>query len=147
MSDETEKVPISLRAPASTVDAFDRIARALGRDRAWVMLQAFSAYLKVEGAHILEEAEGVAELERGESVDFDESMDEIGKIISDAEQAGGTTDQFQSDRSIPSRLVTPEEAEANLSALMESVRVRAPGRSASFSSNHDDLYDEFGLPK
>jgi hypothetical protein len=43
--------------------------------------------------------------------------------------------------------VSPEEAEANLSALMDSVRMRAPSGSASFSSNHDDLYDEFGLPK
>jgi predicted transcriptional regulator len=90
MSDVAEKVQISLRAPAATVDAFDRIARALDRDRTWVMLQAFSTYLKGEGGHILEEAEGIAELERGESVDFDEAMDEIDKIISDAEQASAS---------------------------------------------------------
>ena len=87
MGDASEKLQISLRAPAATVEAFDRIARALDRDRSWVMLQAFSAYLRGEGGHILEEAEGIAELERGESVDFDEAMDEIDKIISDAEQA------------------------------------------------------------
>jgi predicted transcriptional regulator len=87
MRDADDKVQISLRAPASTVDAFDRIARALDRDRTWVMLQAFSAYLKGEGGHILEEAEGIAELELGQSVDFDEAMDEIDKIISDTEQA------------------------------------------------------------
>ena len=87
MSDAVEKVQISLRAPAATVEAFDRIARALDRDRSWVMLQAFSAYLRGEGGHILEEAEGIAQLERGESVDFDEAMDEIDRIISDAEQA------------------------------------------------------------
>jgi hypothetical protein len=74
-------------------------------------------------------------------------MDEIDKIISDAKQTGRTTNQFESDRSVPSRLVGPEEAEANLVALMESVRGRAPGSSASLTSNHDDLYDEFGLPK
>ncbi len=51
------------------------------------MLQAFSAYPKSEGGHILQEAEGIAELERGESVDFDEAMDEIDKLISDAERA------------------------------------------------------------
>jgi predicted transcriptional regulator len=87
MSDVAEKMQISLRAPTATIDAFDRIAKALDRDRTWVMLQAFSAYLKSEGGHILEEAEGIAELERGESVDFDEAMDEVDKIISDSEQA------------------------------------------------------------
>src|ERR1700735_4527327 len=87
MGDAAEKVQISLRAPAATVAAFDRIARALDRDRSWVMLQAFSAYLQGEGGHILEEAEGLAQLERGESVDFDEAMDEIDKLVSDAERA------------------------------------------------------------
>ena len=87
MGDASVKVQISLRAPVATIEAFDRIARALDRDRTWVMLQAFSAYQQREGGHILEEAEGVAELERGESVDFDEAMDEIDRIISDAEQA------------------------------------------------------------
>ena len=67
-----------------------------------------------------------------------------------AEQFGTTTTEvvvralreFKSKRRIPSRLVSPEEAEANLSALMKSVR-----GSVTLSSNHDDLYDEFGLPK
>jgi hypothetical protein len=72
-----------------------------------------------------------------------------------AEQIGTTTTEvviralreFKSKRRIPSRLVSPEEAEANLSTLMDSVRMRAPSGSASFSSKHDDLYDELGLPK
>jgi hypothetical protein len=55
--------------------------------------------------------------------------------------------EFDSNRRIPNRLVTPEEAAGNLSALMASIRARAPSRSAALASNHDDLYDEFGLPK
>ena len=55
--------------------------------------------------------------------------------------------EFKSSRRIPSRLVTPEEAEANLAALMEAIRARAPDASAAIASNHDDFYDEFGLPK
>jgi hypothetical protein len=43
-----------------------RIAKALDRDRTWVMLQAFSVYLRGEGGHILEEAEGVAQRIREE---------------------------------------------------------------------------------
>lgn len=85
MRDPVEKVQISLRAPAATIDAFDRIAKALDRDRTWVMLQAFSSYLKGESGHILQEAEGIAELDRGESVDFDEAVDRIDEIISAAE--------------------------------------------------------------
>jgi hypothetical protein len=69
------------------------------------------------------------------------------KIITDLERTAGTTDRFQSDRAVPGRLVSLEEAEANLSASMESIRGREPGGSASLTSNHDDLYDEFGLPK
>ena len=143
MSDVAEKMQISLRAPAATVAAFNRIAQALDRDRTWVALQAFSLYLKGEGGHILEEAEGIAELERGESVDLDEAMDEIDKLISEAEQKEGK-DELQSDLLTPRKLVSPEEAEANLSALMKSVRARG---SATLSSDHDDLYDEYRLPK
>jgi hypothetical protein len=70
-----------------------------------------------------------------------------------AKQIGTTTTEvviralreFKSKRRIPSRLVSPEEAEANLSMLMESVRTRAPSESAF--SDHNDLYDGFGLPK
>lgn len=69
-----------------------------------------------------------------------------------AEQFGTTTTEvvvralreFKSNRRVPSRFVSPEEAEANLSAVMKSVRARV---SVTLSSNHDDLYDEFGLPK
>ena len=55
--------------------------------------------------------------------------------------------EFKSKRRIPSKLVTPEEAEANLSALMESVRRNASGSTAKLPSNHDDFYDGYGLPK
>jgi hypothetical protein len=55
--------------------------------------------------------------------------------------------EFQSKRRILSRLVSLEEAEANLSALMESVRGRGQSSSGSLSSDHDYLYYESGLPK
>ena len=54
--------------------------------------------------------------------------------------------EFKSKRRIPSRLVPPEEAEANLSALMASIRKNASASAMRPRSNHDDFYDEFGLP-
>jgi len=55
--------------------------------------------------------------------------------------------EFKSKRRIPSRLVTPEEAEANLSRLMESIGRREREEAGPLLSDHEDLYDEFGLPK
>jgi hypothetical protein len=54
--------------------------------------------------------------------------------------------ELESKRRIPRRRVTPEEAEANLRQLMESIR-REPGKAEPLDSNHDDLYEEYGLPK
>jgi hypothetical protein len=72
-----------------------------------------------------------------------------------AEKLGTTTTEvvvralreFHSNRRIPSRVVTPEEAGENLSALMASVRSRRSTPSLPPVSNHDEFYDEFGLPK
>ena len=55
--------------------------------------------------------------------------------------------EYRSKRRIPSKLVTPEEADANFAALMESVRRNKANTPAAPASNHDDFYDEFGLPK
>jgi len=54
---------------------------------------------------------------------------------------------FRVGRRIASTLVTPEAAEANLTALMESVRKNKVDATVLAASNHDDFYDEFGLPK
>ena len=85
MTMDIEKISVSLRVPVEICDAFDRVASVLERDRTWVMLRAFRDYLSGEGAYILTEAEGLAALDRGEGVDFDEVMDEIDTIIDRAE--------------------------------------------------------------
>ena len=72
-----------------------------------------------------------------------------------AEQLGITTTEavvralreFHAKRRIPSQLVTPEEADANLSALMKSVLGHKVNNTDQYASNHDDFYDEFGFPK
>ena len=72
-----------------------------------------------------------------------------------AEQLGVTTTEavvralreFGGKRRIQSKLVSPEEADANLSALMKSVLKNKANNTDLIASNHDDFYDEFGLPK
>lgn len=84
MDDVSGKVQVSIRVPADLYEALGRIAAALERDRTWVILRAFRRYLNDEGADILQEADGLAALDRGEGVDFDQIMDEADDIIAQA---------------------------------------------------------------
>ncbi len=74
-----------IELPAEMLEAFDKIAEALEKDRTWVVTRALRRYLDTEGADILREAEGLAALDRGEGVDFDEVMGRLDEIISQAE--------------------------------------------------------------
>lgn len=79
------RVQVSIRLPTDIHQAFGRIAKAMERDRTWVMLRAFHQYLENEGRDVLQEAEGLSALNRGEGVDFDQVMDEVDQIIARAE--------------------------------------------------------------
>jgi predicted transcriptional regulator len=85
-----EKTQVSLRLPAPLVAEFDRIASILERDRTWVMQKALSQYLANEGAEILRDAQGLDELDRGESVDLDDVLEKARTIINAAEYRRGT---------------------------------------------------------
>ncbi|RWX10208.1 ribbon-helix-helix protein, CopG family [Rhizobium leguminosarum] len=76
-----EKSDISLRLPARTVEALDRIAQVLDRDRSWVMWKALDQYLANEGAEILRDAHGLDELDRGESVALDDALEKARMIV------------------------------------------------------------------
>jgi predicted transcriptional regulator len=80
-----EKSQISLRLPAQMVAAFDRIAQVLERDRTWVMQKALNQYLTNEGTEILRDADGLDELDRGESVDLDDVIEKARMIVDAAE--------------------------------------------------------------
>lgn len=79
------KTQLSVRIPAEMVESFDQIAASLERDRSWVLLRALKRYLDTEGADVLRDAAGIAELDRGEGHDFDEVMAEGEAIIAQAE--------------------------------------------------------------
>jgi predicted transcriptional regulator len=76
---------VSLRLPNEVIEAFDRLAALLDRPRSWVMLRAMRHYLEAEGAELAEDAESIAELDRGEGRPFEESLREIESIIRKAE--------------------------------------------------------------
>jgi predicted transcriptional regulator len=78
---QSEKSQVSLRLPTRLIAEFDHIATILDRDRTWVMQKALSQYLAGEGAEILQDAEGLAELDRGESVDLDDVLEKARAII------------------------------------------------------------------
>jgi predicted transcriptional regulator len=84
MADPVEKTQVSIRVPTDIIEAFDDVAKALERDRTWVMVRALRRYLDDEGADILREAKGIAALDRGEGVDFDRVMDEADAVIARA---------------------------------------------------------------
>jgi predicted transcriptional regulator len=79
---------VSLRVPNDVVEAFDRIAAALERPRSWVMLRALRQYLDDgEGREIEEDTESIAELDRGESVPFEEVLNRLRERVARAEAA------------------------------------------------------------
>jgi predicted transcriptional regulator len=71
----------SVKIPAEMAATFNKIASLLRQDRTWVISRALQQYLAGEGAEILHEAEGLAALDRGTSVDFDTVMGEADEII------------------------------------------------------------------
>ncbi|MBV9330420.1 MAG: ribbon-helix-helix protein, CopG family [Alphaproteobacteria bacterium] len=78
---------VSLRLPNDLLAAFDKLASMLDRPRSWVMLRALRQYLEDEGAEIIDDAERLAELDRGETVPAEEVQRRITKIIAEAGKA------------------------------------------------------------
>ncbi|MBY5564637.1 CopG family ribbon-helix-helix protein [Rhizobium leguminosarum] len=84
-----EKSEVSLRLPTSLVSESDRIAAILERDPTWVMQKALSQYLATEGAEILADAQGLEELDRGDSVDLEDVLEKARTIANAAEYRRG----------------------------------------------------------
>lgn len=77
----SDRTQISLRVPANILNDLDRIAAALDRDRTWVLLHAFQFYRDREGSEILADAEGLAAVERGETVSWADAMTDMNTAI------------------------------------------------------------------
>ena len=81
MPDDVGSNPISLRVPLDLLEKLDKIAIAIDRPRSWVFLRALRQYLVDEGAEILDVGEGIAQLDRGDSVPFDDVMAELEEVL------------------------------------------------------------------
>ena len=82
-------MPVSLRVPADLIETLDKIAAVLERPRSWVMLRALRQYIADEGQEVLHVQEGIAELDRGEGIPFEEAMAQWEEIIAKAEAKRG----------------------------------------------------------
>jgi predicted transcriptional regulator len=85
--DNAGSTHVPLRVPGDLIRAFDKLAAMLERPRSWVMLRALRQYLEDEGAELIEAAESLAELDRGEIVSGEDVQRQVGQIIVGAEKA------------------------------------------------------------
>lgn len=79
------KSDISLSLPSDLIDRVDAAAVLAERDRSWIMRRALEHYLVEEGADLIEDAAGLAELDQGQSSDLDEVLKKATAIVDRAE--------------------------------------------------------------
>ncbi|MFD1944282.1 CopG family ribbon-helix-helix protein [Paradevosia shaoguanensis] len=73
--------PITLRFPLDVLAAIEMIAETSDRTRSWVMVRALRLYLAGEGAEILNVADGLRQLDNGESEDMDDVIAHADQIV------------------------------------------------------------------
>lgn len=73
--------PITLRLPVDLLESIERISTISDRTRSWVMVRAMRLYLAGEGQEILNVAEGLDQLDRGESEDMDDVIAQVEQIV------------------------------------------------------------------
>ncbi|MGO8916668.1 MAG: CopG family ribbon-helix-helix protein [Stellaceae bacterium] len=82
MPDRTSpSTDVTLRLSSNSAATLDRLAVLLGRPRSWIMERALRHYLKTEGAALIEDAEAIAELDRGDSAPAQQMLAEVDEII------------------------------------------------------------------
>jgi len=75
---------ISLRMSEEKIERVDRLAKALGRSRAWIINEATDRYLAYESWFIEQVEQGLAEAEAGKTIPHDEVMAGLRKRIAKA---------------------------------------------------------------
>lgn len=75
------KTQLTVSLSASQAESVDRIAAVTGHERDWVIQRALSQYLRGEGADILADAHGMAQLAEGQGVGLDQVLLKAEAII------------------------------------------------------------------
>ncbi|KRA42307.1 CopG family ribbon-helix-helix protein [Devosia sp. Root635] len=73
--------PITIRLPHDVLAAVERISETSDRTRSWVVVRALRLYLAGEGAEILSVADGLKQLDSGESEDMDDVIAQVEQIV------------------------------------------------------------------
>lgn len=82
MPDDTSpSIHVTLRLPSDLAATLDRLAALVERPRSWVIVRALRHYLKAEGAMLVDDAEAIAELDRGDSVPASQVLGEMDEMI------------------------------------------------------------------
>lgn len=81
MSNQQLSDPITLRLPLDVLESIERISTISDRTRSWVMVRAMRLYLAGEGQEILNVAEGLEQLDKGESEDMDDVIAQVEQIV------------------------------------------------------------------
>jgi len=83
-----ETTVMNVRLDNETKEALDLLAREMNRPRAHLAARAIEEYVRRNARHVAAIKEGIRQLDAGQSVDFDEAMDELEGIIAE-ERADG----------------------------------------------------------
>lgn len=81
----SQTMTLSARVPKEFLDEVDTLARALNRDRAWIVEQAVRQYVQAEAAFLAAVRQGRADIAAGRFVTHEEMDAELDRI--DAEVA------------------------------------------------------------
>lgn len=84
MADEN-MTDVSLALPFETVQAYNRLAELLEKEPAGLMRQALDQYLASTGRQALQDAQGLDELDRGDSAELDDVLDKARLIVEAAD--------------------------------------------------------------
>jgi len=76
----SQTVTLSARVPKAFLDEVDTLARALNRDRAWIVEQAVRQYVQAEAAFLAAVQQGRADIQAGRFITHEEMEAELDRI-------------------------------------------------------------------
>ncbi len=79
---------MNVRLDSETKEALDLLARDMNRPRAHLAARAIEEYVRRNAWHVAAIKEGIKQLDAGQSVDVDDVMDELDRIIAEERTDG-----------------------------------------------------------